>query len=256
MLTTTIQEYPVSFAEAIQSSQDTPFYVEWLDNSSEFPGLATTTTTLDKESWELLRRKELQETELQPMEEVGDWTKIGSQPSLYADIAQKNATKPLSLHHVRSVKPKTDIQPKKQEEEKEEDKVEVVSDELNADLLLDRKAYSRRANILGRKRQKHDMEIVRLNMEVVFRLATSKNGTLKVNCYSQGIHAPPSSLLSGIQESYLKEFRVNTKAQALSFAAKYKHNTKKYNAVYAGIIHEESKRFDIYDSSDLPVVRK
>ncbi|KAI8335656.1 hypothetical protein EDC96DRAFT_450633, partial [Choanephora cucurbitarum] len=57
MSTTLIQEYPVCYAEAMDpSKEDVSFYIEWLDNTSEFPGL--TPTTLGNEPWELLCRKQ------------------------------------------------------------------------------------------------------------------------------------------------------------------------------------------------------
>ncbi|KAI8641237.1 hypothetical protein BD408DRAFT_320285, partial [Parasitella parasitica] len=92
------QDFPIGFAEnRSQPEEATNFYVEWLDNSSEFPGLAAAASlsnaNLTTGSWELLQRKELNDQDNIVEEDEGAWSKISTseQHPLYAQIVEKNA---------------------------------------------------------------------------------------------------------------------------------------------------------------------
>ncbi|KAI8075951.1 uncharacterized protein B0P05DRAFT_547071 [Gilbertella persicaria] len=228
------QDFPIGFAETKTDNNNTEFYVEWLDNSTEFPGLTTNNTNLDGGNWEILRRKEIQEVdEEQTLEEDGDWSKINHDQPLYAQVAEKNAElqptkraiQPLWTHSSQ----KTKVKKEKTEEPEDE---EYLAYELNDA----HKSQSRRASRLAHLNKLHDLKTVNIHMEGVFRLATSKNGTTADLVWTPVDKENTNfSLLNSLQAEHLKELRVTNKAQALSFFARYSHNTKKYNAVHAGV---------------------
>ncbi|KAI8876895.1 hypothetical protein K501DRAFT_161598, partial [Backusella circina FSU 941] len=101
-----LQDFPIGFAEQINNNNnkdeqqnDTVFYVEWFDNASEFPGLASATTKSDLQggNWELLQRKEtaMEDDEhiILPLKEDASWSNLNTKKSEkpYAQVAEEAA---------------------------------------------------------------------------------------------------------------------------------------------------------------------
>lgn len=100
---TTTQDFPIAFAELKEDSSDTKVYHEWLESSSEFPILPSSSSIDEHDltggNWELLQRKEINEDEgrhiLIPLEEDNEWSKLNitfEKSALYSEIMEKNAT--------------------------------------------------------------------------------------------------------------------------------------------------------------------
>ncbi|CAO3644066.1 unnamed protein product [Mucor hiemalis] len=251
------EDFPVGFAEQTDNysptNDDTIFYVEWLDNGSEFPSLTSTAneSNLTAGNWELLQRKEINDGDhtLIPVEDDA-WSKLttpGTTQELYSHITEKNASE---------LQPaKRDIQPlwsnisikkpAKKEEDNEIDE-ETYQDDLSYELRNVQKSQSTRANRLTNKRKIHDLKTVDIHVEGIFRLATSNLGKTEVTWvpYEKKLPTIEQRKNKTILDTYvdnLANFRVSNKAQALTFSARFTHNVKRYTYKY-GAGPSESKR--------------
>lgn len=77
----TQSDFPIRFAETPENNEDQIFYVEWLSDITDFPGLEA---VKNDEDWEVLSVKSA---------ETGDrWSEIRIHDAAsYAEIAEKNA---------------------------------------------------------------------------------------------------------------------------------------------------------------------
>jgi hypothetical protein len=233
------ETFPVAFAETKdhcqQINDSTVFYVEWLDNSSEFPGLATpTNTNLTGGNWELLQRKEIvedNEQENHTIEPVEDsWSKIISAEDhpLYADMVEKNAAELQPTKRI--IKPlwsNDQIKRKSQEDitEKNNDD-DLYEEDLGAELFDDLKSQSRRSNQLSRRRQLHTLKVTDYHVQGILRVATTTKGW---------IHPPITP--EGISQGYtfqllVREAGIVTEAQAKRYNSRHSHNHRRYTWDY------------------------
>ncbi|KAI9362862.1 hypothetical protein BD770DRAFT_440799 [Pilaira anomala] len=191
------QDFPIAFAEQVNnhSSSDVEIYVEWLDNSIEFPTLLSSSavhaTQLDGDNWELLQRKEVTEDDenrhiLVPLEEDDEWlnTEFEKKEVLYSEVTEKNAAElqPKQRTVVTSVwvnKDKwKDVSTIQKEEENDDDDYE--DDEDDIDLLEVSKSNSRRANRLSRLRRFRGLKTVDNNYgEGYYKVMTTKGLLMK-----------------------------------------------------------------------------
>lgn len=251
--TVNLQEevFPVGFAEHkdnnSQIDDNTVFYVEWLDNSSEFPGLSTSNDSgLNDGNWELLQRKEINDEEhtLVPVEDDA-WSKLttsGTHGELYANVAEKNAAELQPTK--RNIQPLwSNISKKEVNNQKDESSTTIDEDNYQDDLAYDlldiHKSQSRRASRMTRRRQMHDLKTVEFHVEGVLRLATTRTGLTDVTWV-------PYEKNAKILEEHSKKNVVHTydhftldnwskltnKSQALTYTAKFTHNVKRYTYQY------------------------
>ncbi|KAG2204943.1 hypothetical protein INT46_005369 [Mucor plumbeus] len=227
------QDFPIGFAEDRNQLEDTTeFYVEWLDNNSEFPGLAASSlnnANLNGGNWELLQRKELNDEDNIVEEDEGAWSKINTseQHPLYAQVAEKNAVElqptKRRIQPLWPITSHTNINEKKQDAINEDD----YNDDLGAELIDAHKAQSRRANRMTKLRNFHDLRTIDVHVEGVFRLATSHKGTTDVTWLPYD--TSNQDLIISYQGNNLLNLNLNTKSQALRYSARFKHNVKKFS---------------------------
>ncbi|CEP10587.1 hypothetical protein [Parasitella parasitica] len=227
------QDFPIGFAEdRSQPEEDsTDFYVEWLDNTSEFPGLSAaaslSSANLTAGSWELLQRKELNEEDNLVEEDDGAWSKINTSQEhpLYAQIVEKNATELQPTK--RNVQPLwSNTHKSKAKAQNAIEDLDNNQDDLGTELLGIHKSQSRRANRMTRRRNYHDLRVLDFRVDGVFRMATTRNGT--------DITWLPSSdcdqnLVISNLGCTLFNLDINTRPEALRYAARYKHNVQKFS---------------------------
>lgn len=263
------EDFPVGYAEQTekyhQIDDNTTFYVEWLDDNAEFPGLSNNNNNknLTSGNWELLQRKECNEEEhtLVPVEDDA-WSKLTTPGTneLYANVTEKNAAELQPTK--RTIQPLwsniNKKQPSKKEEENKEDIDEdSYQDNLSYDLIDTQKSQSRRANRLSSKRQMHDLKTVDIHVEGILRLATSKLGKTAVTWvpYEKKLPTIDNYSNKNILDTYvdnLANVRVTNKAQALTFSAKFTHNVKRYSYKYS-TAPAEPKRAVFPDTSEFSV---
>lgn len=251
------EDFPVGFAEQkVQIEDDTVFYVEWLDNSSEFPGLPASNDLTDG-NWELLRRKEIDDDEhtLIPVEDDA-WSKLSTPGSheLYANIAEKNAAELQPTK--RAIQPLwPNINNKKTVKEVAADE-DICQEDLGLELNDIHKSQSRRANRFTNRRQLHDLKTVDIHVDGILRLATSRQGKTDITWvpYEKDLSSVDPSKKKTL-DTYidsLANVRVTNKSQALTFSAKFTHNVKRYAFKYnTGPV--ESKRPIFPDNGEFSV---
>lgn len=263
------EDFPVGFAEQKENhhqiDDNTVFYVEWLDDNAEFPGLSgnTNQNNFTFGNWELLQRKEVNEDEhtLVPVE--GDaWSKLTTPETneLYANVTEKNASE---LQPTKRVIQSlwSNINNKKNNSKKEEnDEIneDTYQDDLAYDLVDIHKSQSRRANRLSAKRQMHDLKTVDIHVEGILRVATSNTGKTAVTWvpYEKKLPTIENNRKKNILDTYvdnLANVRVTNKAQALTFSAKFTHNVKRYSYKYSTAAFEQPKRPSFPDSGEFSV---
>lgn len=251
------EDFPVGFAEQKEQSEDeTIFYVEWLDNSSEFPGLTTSNDhNLTGGNWELLQRKEIDDEEhtLVPVEDDA-WSKLSTPDSheLYATIAEKDAVElQPSKRAIQPIWPNFN-------HKKTEKKVAADEDTYEEDLALElndiHKSQSRRANRMTSRRKLHDIKTVDIYVEGILRLATSHHGKTAVTWvpYEKDLSSFDLSRLDTYIDSLANNSAITNKSQAISYASKFSHNTKRYAYKYNQSV-ESTKRPLFPDSGEFPV---
>jgi hypothetical protein len=239
------EEFPVGFAEHkdnyYQIDDNTVFYVEWLDNSSEFPGLSSPNeSNLTDGNWELLQRKEVNDEEhsLIPVEDDA-WSKLTAPggEELYANVAEKNAAELQPTK--RNIQPLWSNITKKRATNKKDEEVttideDVYQDDLAYEILDAHKAQSRRANRMTRKRQVHDLKTVEFHVEGVLRLATSNNGVTDATWvpYENNVKTLDEHSKKNVVDTYVHALsafsKLTNKSQALTYTAKFTHNVKRY----------------------------
>ncbi|KAI8991659.1 hypothetical protein BDF20DRAFT_909408 [Mycotypha africana] len=167
------QDFPISFAEEMATKTDSApnkFYVEWFDNSNEFPTLTSSgsnhlgkmTVPSKVGTWELLQKTDLK---------IDDHQQEQGPQQLYSQMVEKNATElQPSFRTVQSLH----SNPKQKKKSQQDNDVVVEEDpSLNVDLYDIHKSQSRRAN-----RPKHMKagRKVDVHIEGTLRLATSRHG--------------------------------------------------------------------------------
>lgn len=230
-MSTIKQDFPVAFAEEVNYPSNTKIYVEWLENSSEFPTLscssATHDTNLDGDNWELLQRKETVEEErhiLVPLEDDDEWLNAAFEEDvLYSEVTEKNATelqpKKLTVKPLWSNEVKSLIVPT--EENDNDDDYEDEAD-LGAELMDVKRSQSRRTNKLSHLRRIHDLKTVDNYVHGIYKTATTK-GVIK----------------SGAETDRIIKTRGgharSDKQNALVLCSKYTHNMNRYTFKYLGM---------------------
>ncbi|CAO3637291.1 unnamed protein product [Mucor fragilis] len=226
------QDFPIGFAEnRDQLGETTEYYVEWLDNSAEFPGLAAASTlnnaNLTGGNWELLQRKELNdEDNIVEEDDEGTWSKINTldQHPLYAQVTEKNAAElqpakrqiqPLWPVQAARAKPATDDKQDAIDED-------TYQDDLGAELIDIHKAQSRRANRMGKLRKYHDLKTIDLHVQGVFRVAYSPKGATNV------VWLPYDTSDPNAISQHIFNMNADPRAQALRYASRFSHNFKKF----------------------------
>lgn len=227
------QDFPVAFAETTDQIQpiddSTVFYVEWLDNSSEFPGLSTATNTnLAGGNWELLQRKETIGDEdaahtVVPVED--SWSKIASTEDhpLYAAMVEKNAAELQPTKRIlQPLWP--NVQLKK---ESQEDAQGGGDDENNVDLgselLDDVKSQSRRSNRLSRRRNLHYLKVIDYHVEGILRIATTSSKARDPCGMPEGfVHQ------CNLQITVNRNRTVSTEGEAKRYASRCSHQVRKH----------------------------
>ncbi|GAA5803671.1 hypothetical protein EDC94DRAFT_610718 [Helicostylum pulchrum] len=260
------EDFPVGFAEHKdtdhQMNDDTVFYVEWLDNSSEFPSLsAPNETNFTRGTWELLQRKEINgedEHTLIPVEGDACWSKLSTPGlnELYVDVAEKNAElKPTKrtvqpLWSEMSVKKKT----VKQGPVTDED---LYQDDLGSELLNNQKTQSRRANRLGSRRQLHDLKTVDIHVEGILKLATTRLGKTNITWvpYEKKQPAMDREERLAVEEYFYASINhvITSKPDALRFSSRFSQNVKRSLHNYSTSNNSESKRPLFPDNSEFSV---
>ncbi|KAL9546795.1 hypothetical protein PS6_007468 [Mucor atramentarius] len=221
------QEFPIGFAEnRDQAGEETEYYVEWLDNSAEFPGLAAASTlnnaNLNGGNWELLQRKELNdEDNIVEEDDEGAWSKISTadQHPLYAQVTEKNAAELQPTK--RRIQPLWPLQPtraKHSDDKQDAIDEDTYQDDLGAELIDIHKAQSRRANRMGKLRKYHDLKTIDLHVQ-----AYSPKGAADVVWLPHDT-SDPSAIIS----QHIFNMNADPKAQALRYASRFSHNFKKY----------------------------
>lgn len=243
------EDFPVGFAEqtnnCLPANDDTVFYVEWLDDGSEFPSLSSTKdeSNLTAGTWELLQRKEINDGDhtLIPVEDEA-WSKLttpGTTQELYSQITEKNASELQPTK--RDIQPLwSNISKKKAAKKEEDDEIDedTYQDDLSYELRSCQKSQSTRANRLSSKRKIHDLKTVDIHVEGIFRLATSNLGKTEVTWvpYEKKLPTIEQRKNKTVLDTYvdnLANFRVSNKAQALTFSARFTHNVKRYTYKYS-----------------------
>jgi hypothetical protein len=222
-------DFPIAFAEAKDDYQqiddNTVFYVEWLNNSSEFPGLEMPTNTdLDGSNWELLERKETIEDKEEDHTVVlieDTWSKIISSKDrpLYADMVEKNAAKLQPTK--RTLQPlwsTVQLQNKPQENATEIDEDLYEDGDLGAQLLIDYKSQSRGAHRLLRRHNLHVWRITDYFVPGILRLTTTTKGWMPPNLVD---HIAPSFYYPFM----IKFLGMETEAEAKKYAARMKNRS-------------------------------
>lgn len=246
-MTTTAQqqEFPIAFAEQIDNNNQpsSQFYVEWLENSSEFPGLASSATindlSLSGGNWELLQRKEAIDDDGQhvliPVEEDDDdeWSKLNTtaeKEELYSEVIEKNAAdlqpktytvQPLwTRDKITSAKDKeaADGQEEEIQEDDHDENYEDYEDNLGAELVDSVKSQSRRTNRLSNRRKIHDLKVVDTFAKGIHKMATSRG-------------VQPACKADGMVTTH-KNMGRSDKANALVMCSKYAHNMKTHAHKY------------------------
>jgi hypothetical protein len=227
------EDFPVAFAETRDYCQQTDddstvFYVEWLDNSSEFPGLATpTNTNLTGGNWELLQRKEVipEETDHAVVPVEDSWSKIirAEEHPLYADMVEKNAAELQPKKRVvQPLWPNVQLSNKKSQEDTTEkiDSEELYEQDLGTELYDDLKSQSRRSNYLSRRRNLHTLTVTDYHVQGILRIATRTKGW---------ISAPvPEGVVDYSAFLTVKMDRTTTEAEAKRYNSRHSHNRKRY----------------------------
>lgn len=207
-------DFPIGFAENREEQTSTAYYVEWLENSSEFPDLITTNTDLSGGNWELLQKKEIDHEDhtLVPLDDA--WAKISSleeDKHSYVEIAEKNANelKPSK----RSIQPLWPHHPVKRQPAMNNEQQEDYYDDLyqDIDLFNAHKSQSKNANRSRHLRKMHNLRTTDHYVQGILRLATS---------HGHNVENPNLKYLG------YQDVKVSNKAQALAFTAKF--NAKKY----------------------------
>lgn len=187
-MTSIQQDFPIAFAEQVNNhpSSDVEIYVEWLDNSTEFPTLLSSSavhaTQLDGDNWELLQRKEITEDDedrhiLVPLEEDDEWLNTEFEKEvLYSEVTEKNAAELQPKQRtVTSVWVNKDKWKDVLTKEEEDDDNDYEDDEDNIDLLELSISNSRRANRLSRLRHFRGLKTVDNNYgEGYYKVMTTK----------------------------------------------------------------------------------
>lgn len=229
---TNTQDFPIAFAEQTEDSSNTEVYNEWLENSSEFPILPSSSSinehNLTGGSWELLQRREVIEDEGQhiliPVEEEDEWSKLNTtfeKDTLYSEIMERNAAElQQKTHIIQSIwinENKFDTSSGTVDEENDDD----YEDDLGAELIDDQKSSSRRANRLSNRRQLHDLKTVDGYVKGIYAIATTKDGIKSPAAADRQIKTRGAHGRSD-------------KENALVLCAKYSHNMKKRTFKHAG----------------------
>lgn len=218
-------DFSIGFAENrdFDSSEKTVHYTEWLNNSVEFPDLASTTSNTDLSggNWELLQKKEIdhEDHKLVSLEEEEEtWARISSfeeDKHSYVEMAEKNAAelKP-SKRTVQPLWPEyyRGVQLKKNTSDDTNYYDELYDDNLDIDLFNVHKSQGKHANRTRHLRKMHTLRTTDNYVQGILGLATSHGNNTNPLCY--------------------QEVKITNKSQALIFAAKF--NLKKYG------IHKET----------------
>ncbi|KAG2194797.1 hypothetical protein INT47_004128 [Mucor saturninus] len=230
MSTNSEADFPVGFAEQKdQIEADTVFYVEWLDNNSEFPGLAFNECPLNGDNWELLRRNEIDdEDHTCIMVEDDSWSKLSKSNlnQLYAAVVEKNAAElQPTKRAIQPLWPNTKT--------KKTIKVENIEDVYEEDLALDlndvHKSQYRRAHKLTSRRKLHDLKIVDLHVEGILNLATSHHNKTRVDWvpYQKDLSNFDRTRLETYTDGLLNS-NISDRDIAIRYSARFSHNTKRY----------------------------
>lgn len=248
-MTTTTQEFPIAFAEQKEDSSDTKVYHEWLENSSEFPKLPSSSSinehNLTSGSWELLQRREVHEDEGQhiliPLEEDNEWSKLNTtfeKSTLYSEIMELNAAElQPKTYNIQSIWINESTPSAVTADEEHDSDYE---DDLGAELIDDQKSQSRRANRLSNRRQIHDLKTVDGYVKGIYAIATAKDGI---------------KLPSTADKLIKTRGGRSDKENALVLCAKYSHNMKRRTFKHVGnkrqASHKDHCEFSVH--SDISV---
>ncbi|KAG2194796.1 hypothetical protein INT47_004127 [Mucor saturninus] len=236
---TTTQDFPIAFAEQKENSSDTKVYREWLENSSEFPVLPSSSSVnehnLTSGSWELLQRREVHEDEGQhiliPLEEDNEWSKLNTtfeKSTLYSEVMEMNAAelqpKTYSIQSIW-INESTPTPATVADDDNDSD----YEDDLGAELIDDQKSQSRRANRLSNRRQIHDLKTVDGYVKGIYAIATAKDGAKTSSTVDRQIKTRSAHGRSD-------------KENALVLCAKYSHNMKRRTFKHVGNKRQSSHK--------------
>ncbi|CAO3644070.1 unnamed protein product [Mucor hiemalis] len=238
------QEFPVAFAEQVQDpSASTEFYIDWLEDSVEFPVLSSSAAINDGNytsgNWELLQRKDIFEEEglhvLVPAEEEEEWSKLNAieKEELYSKIIEKNAQELQPKQY--TITPLWSNITKEShvvaDDEDEEYVDENDDNNLGVELIDTKKSQSRRTSRLSNRRKIHDLKAVDIHVRGIYSIATQKRGQSSSsgdNVIGFGGYANRSD-----------------KANALALCSQYSHSMKKRTFKYLGSSNKKISQNEI-----------
>lgn len=172
-------DFPVGYAEVTEhGDSDTVYYVEWLDNGSEFPDLTGGSNKKHQNNvdptWELLEHHELDHEDLTLVADEDNWSKINAfNKHSYVEVAEKNADelKPTK----RALQPLWPPIPKTAEASTDESN--TSEDEDCLDCYSYHKSQSKTANRSSHLRRLRQLKLADNQFPAGFyQLATSKDG--------------------------------------------------------------------------------
>lgn len=229
------QDFPVAFAEQVQdpSASSTEFYIDWLEDSAEFPVLSSSAAINDGSytsgNWELLQRKDILEEEglhvLVPADEEEEWSKLNAieKEELYSKIMEKNAQELQPKQFTVTPLWSNNITKESQQQQHavvtdDEDENYVDEDDLGAELIDTKKSQSRRASRLSNRRKVHDLKAVDIYVHGIYSVATQKGQSKSI---------------------------ISDKRYALAMCSQYSHNMKKRTFKYLGTSNKKIPQGEI-----------
>lgn len=241
------QDFPVAFAEQVQDpSASTEFYIDWLEDSAEFPVLSSAAAINDGSytsgNWELLQRKDILEEEglhvLVPAEEEEEWSKLNAieKEELYSKIIEKNAQE-LQPKQYTITSPWSNIVKESHAVTDDEDENYVdEEDNLGAELIDTKKSQSRRASRLSNRRKIHDLKAVDIYVRGIYSVATQKG--------SQSNFVGSGDVI-GRRDVITNYTLRSDKGNALAMCSQFSHNMKKRTFKYLGSSNKKISQSEI-----------